>query len=89
MTPTETNPAINEETSKETAVADRPRQDYEAAMNEVHSNLDVRRLMIVIVNVLLPAATMAAVTALAGHDLPPQLAWLPRHVLWLVGVRVR
>lgn len=68
------------------AAADQPRQDFEAAMHEVQSNLDVRRLMIVIVNVLLPACMMAAVTALGGRDLPPSLAWLPRHVLWITGL---
>lgn len=31
-------------------------QDFEAALHEAESNLDVRRLMIVVVNVLVPAA---------------------------------
>jgi hypothetical protein len=63
----------------------RPTQDFEAALHEVESNLDVRRLMIVVAHVLVPACTVATATALGGTDLPPQLAWLPRNVLWIVG----
>lgn len=66
--------------------ADRPAQDFEAALHEIESNLEVRRLMIVVAHVLVPACTVATVDALAGSDLPPQLAWLPRNVLWIVGV---
>jgi len=60
-------------------------QDFEAALHEIESNLNVRRLMIVVANVLVPACTMATVNALSGSNVPEALQWLPHNVLWIVG----
>ena len=65
----------------ETAAA----QDYRAAMNEIRSNLDVRRLMLVVSHVLVPALAMAMSDCLSGSDYPEELAWLPRCILPIVG----
>lgn len=59
--------------------------DFEAAMNEVETNLEVRRLMLVLTNVLTPACVMAISDCLSGADFPPSLAWLPPLVLPLSG----
>ncbi|HEX5050854.1 MAG TPA: hypothetical protein VFZ65_03700 [Planctomycetota bacterium] len=59
--------------------------DFEAAMHEVETNLEVRRLMLVITNVLTPACVMAISDCLSGSDYPPALAWLPPVVLPLSG----
>ena len=60
-------------------------QDFRAALHEIESNLEVRRLMIIVINVLVPALTMAMVAALGGVDLPPALRWLPENVIWITG----
>lgn len=60
-------------------------QDYEAAMHEVESNLEVRRLMLVLSNVLTPACVMAVTDAMAGSDYSPTLRWLPPLVMPMVG----
>jgi hypothetical protein len=60
--------------------------DYRAAMAEIGSNVGVRRLMFVIANVLVPALLMAATDAMSGSNYPPALAWLPEHILGIVGV---
>jgi hypothetical protein len=60
-------------------------QDFEAALHEVESNLDVRRLTFVLGNILVPAMVMAMSDAMAGTEYPPEIAWLPRNILWLVG----
>lgn len=59
--------------------------DFAAAMHEVENNLEVRRLMVVLANVLTPACVMAVTDALGGSDLTPALAWLPPLVMPLVG----
>ena len=46
-------------------------QDFEAALHEIVSNLDVRRLMIVVANVLVPASTVATVQR-SLRDLAPR-----------------
>ncbi len=60
-------------------------QDFSAALYEINSNLDVRRLMFVLSNVLVPALAMAMSDCLTGSDYPPELAWLPRHIVVIVG----
>lgn len=60
-------------------------QDFTAALHEIESNVDVRRLMIVVVHVLVPGAAVALVAAGTGSAYPPELAWLPRHLPWVVG----
>lgn len=64
---------------------DLPAQDFEAALNEVQSNLDVRRLLFVVANVLVPALTMAMSDAMSGAEYPIEIAWLPRHIVWIAG----
>lgn len=59
--------------------------DFEAAMHEVENNLEVRRLMVVLSNVLTPACVMAVTDCLSGADMSPALAWLPPLILPLVG----
>ena len=63
-----------------------PEIDYRAAMQEVGSNVAVRRLMFVIANVLVPAMLMAASDAMSGSNYPPAIAWLPEHMLTIVGL---
>lgn len=62
-----------------------PAGDFDAAMNEVETNLEVRRLMLVLTNVLTPACVMAVSDCLSGGAFPPSLAWLPPLVLPLCG----
>lgn len=62
-----------------------PVQDFRAAMREVHTNVEVRRLMFVVVNVLVPTLLMAGADTLSGSGYPPELAWLPANILWIVG----
>lgn len=62
-----------------------PAGDFAAAMNEVETNLEVRRLMLVLTNVLTPACVMAVSDCLSGGTFPPSLAWLPPLVLPLCG----
>lgn len=59
--------------------------DYAAAMNEAMSNLEVRRLMLVLTNVLTPACVMAVTDCLAGSNVAASFAWLPRLVLPICG----
>jgi len=59
--------------------------DFAAAMHEVETNLEVRRLMLVLTNVLTPASIMAVSDCLSGSDYPPAAAWLPPAVLPLCG----
>ena len=63
-----------------------PVQDFRAAMREVHTNVEVRRLMFVVVNVLVPTLLMAGADTLSGGSYPPELAWLPANILWIVGI---
>ncbi|MCZ6795467.1 MAG: hypothetical protein O7J95_17830 [Planctomycetota bacterium] len=63
-----------------------PIQDFSAALHEVQSNLDVRRLMLVITNVLVPALAMAMTDCMSGSHYSPELAWLPRHIVAIVGL---
>ncbi len=58
--------------------------DYAAAMHEVESNLEVRRLMLVLTNVLTPACLMAVSDCLSGAG-GAALAWLPPLVVPLSG----
>lgn len=60
-------------------------QDFVAALHEINSNLDVRRLMFVLSNVLIPALGIALMDALTGSHYPPELRWLPLNILPLVG----
>ncbi len=55
--------------------------DYGAATNEAMSNLEVRRLMLVLANVLTPACVMAVADGLSGSHVKASLAWLPPLVL--------
>lgn len=68
-----------------TSRPDAASQDFAAALHEIESNVEVRRLMIVVLHVLVPTMAMAVVSAATGVDYPPQLAWVPHHVLWIVG----
>ncbi len=61
-------------------------QDYRASMHEVRSNLDVRRLMLVIINVLVPALVLSMLDCLTGTDYPESIAWLPRYIIPIVGL---
>ncbi len=60
-------------------------QDFTAALHEIESNLEVRRLMIVVIHILVPALAMAVVNAATGDHYPESLVWLPANVLWIVG----
>jgi hypothetical protein len=60
-------------------------QDFVAALHEIKSNLDVRRLMFVLSNVLIPALGIAMIDALTGSTYPEPLRWLPLSILPLVG----
>ncbi|MFN8640157.1 MAG: hypothetical protein U0802_00270, partial [Candidatus Binatia bacterium] len=60
-------------------------QDFAAAVHEVDSNIEVRRLMLVLTNVLTPACLMAVSDCLSGTSYPEAVAWLPRFVLPLCG----
>lgn len=55
--------------------------DYAAAMHEFDSNVGVRRLMLVLTNVLTPAAVMAVGDCLTGASPLEALAWLPRLIV--------
>jgi hypothetical protein len=61
-------------------------QDFAAALHEIESNVDVRRLMVVVIHVLVPGMAMVLVNTTTGASYPAQLAWLPHHVLWIVGI---
>ncbi|MDX1604879.1 MAG: hypothetical protein R3202_01730 [Candidatus Competibacterales bacterium] len=61
-------------------------QDFVAALHEIRSNLDVRRLMFVFSNVMIPALTIALVDTLTGSHYPPHLLWLPLNILPVVGL---
>lgn len=67
-------------------MGDHGEQDWRAAMSEIRTNVEVRRLMFVFMHVLLPGMVMAAADALSGADFPPELAWVPRHILAFTGV---
>ena len=56
-------------------------ENFRAAMLEIDSNVDVRRLMLVLANVLVPALAMGTVDCINGSSWPPELAWLPKHVI--------
>ncbi|MGE0145174.1 MAG: hypothetical protein AB7I19_18510 [Planctomycetota bacterium] len=55
--------------------------DYAAAMHEFDSNVGVRRLMLVLTNVLTPAMVMAVGDCLTGASPLEALAWLPRMIV--------
>tara|TARA_R110002072_G_scaffold269796_3_gene429160 strand:- start:22889 stop:23920 length:1032 start_codon:yes stop_codon:yes gene_type:complete len=59
--------------------------DFGAAMHEVENNLEVRRLMVVLANVLTPACVMAITDSLSGADMSESLAWLPPLIMPLTG----
>jgi len=61
-------------------------QDFRAATKEIESNLDVRRLMFVVVNVMLPGGVVAVADCLSHENYPEAMAWLPRHVMLLAGL---
>lgn len=61
------------------------RQDFEAALGEFRSNVEVRRLMFVVMHVLLPGVIMAASDCISGADYPPELAWMPKRILSFSG----
>ena len=60
--------------------------ESEAATHEIESNTDVRRLMFVVVNIVLPCGAMAVAACLSGSDYPPALAWLPGRVVLVSGL---
>jgi len=59
--------------------------DFAAAMHEVENNLEVRRLMLVLANVLTPACVMAITDCWSGDGYTEALAWLPPLIMPLVG----
>lgn len=59
--------------------------DFAAAMHEVENNLEVRRLMLVLANVLTPACVMAITDCLSGNRYNEALAWLPPLIMPLAG----
>ena len=59
--------------------------DFAAAMHEVENNLEVRRLMVVLANVLTPACVMAVTDSMSGAAPTPSLAWLPPIVMPICG----
>ncbi|MCB9878097.1 MAG: hypothetical protein H6835_10890 [Planctomycetes bacterium] len=59
--------------------------DFAAAMHEADSNLEVRRLMLVLTNVLTPACVMAVSDCLTGASPIEAVAWLPRAVVPIAG----
>lgn len=59
--------------------------DFAAAMHEVENNLEVRRLMLVLANVLTPACVMAITDCMSGADTNEALAWLPPLIMPIVG----
>ena len=61
-------------------------QDYRAALHELHSNISVRRLMLVVANILVPAMLMTAADTMSGENYPTELAWLPEQILFVVGL---
>lgn len=63
-------------------------QDYVAAMEEIHSNLEVRRLMFVFFHVLLPGSVVALSDALSSTNLPPEIAWWPKVIVPLTGLLI-
>ncbi len=70
---------MSEELARSAAV------DFAAAMHEVDSNLEVRRLMLVLSNVLTPACVMGVADCLSGNAYPPSLVWLPQLILPFSG----
>ncbi|MBK8978596.1 MAG: hypothetical protein IPM29_22090 [Planctomycetes bacterium] len=61
-------------------------QDFEAALHEIESNVDVRRLMIVVVHVLVPASAVALVNALCAPSDVRAVAWLSLELPWILGI---
>ena len=59
--------------------------DFRAAMNEVRSNIEVRRLMLVISHVLVPALAMAMTDSMTGSHYTEAIEWLPENILSIVG----
>ncbi|MBI4568527.1 MAG: hypothetical protein HY719_09015 [Planctomycetes bacterium] len=59
-----------------------------AATAEMKSLFDVRRLMFILVNIILPGVVMGATDCISGSSYPPELAWFPRHVLLLSGAAI-
>ena len=76
---------MEEKSSRESANDTSPAADYRAAMHEVRSNVEVRRLMLVIVHILVPALSLAMADSLTGESYPQQIAWFPRIILPVVG----
>jgi hypothetical protein len=64
---------------------EQPNQDFRAALHEIHSNLEVRRLMFVLSNILVPACAVALTDCLTGNHYPEAIQWLPEHILAVVG----
>ena len=60
-------------------------QDFAAALHEIKSNLEVRRLMFVISNILVPASAVALIDSLTGSAYPASLRWLPEAILPVIG----
>lgn len=60
-------------------------QDFAAALHEIKSNLEVRRLMFVISNILVPASAVALIDSLTGNVYPAALRWLPEAILPAIG----
>ena len=60
-------------------------QDFVAALHEIKSNLEVRRLMFVISNVLVPASAIAMIDSLTGSFYSDSLRWLPEAMLPIIG----
>ncbi len=61
-------------------------QDFRAATREIKSNLDVRRLMFVVVNIMLPGGVVAIADCLSHDGYPDAVSWLPRHILLIAGL---
>lgn len=61
-------------------------QDFSAALDEIKSNLEVRRLMFVISNIMVPAGALALLDTLTGSHYPPYLIWLPEAIIPIIGV---
>ena len=60
-------------------------RDFDGALAEVESNLDIRRLLLVIMHVLLPALALAVADALAAPMPADGMLWFHAHICAVSG----
>ncbi|MCR4317478.1 MAG: hypothetical protein NUW37_14155 [Planctomycetes bacterium] len=63
-------------------------QDFSAALREIKGNFDIRRLLFVITNLVLPGVVIALGDLVSGPEYPESGMWFARHIFEFAGLVV-